>query len=110
VKKTLPRCYLTLARREDRKKNVNGPDAATRNASQTWVWGEERDARGRQQQIRTITLNGYSLAVFRPLAIAEHLMSNDAPPGCWTPARLMGENFILSLPGTSTLDLSHPSA
>jgi short subunit dehydrogenase-like uncharacterized protein len=25
------------------EKNVKGPDAATRNASQTWVWGEARD-------------------------------------------------------------------
>ncbi len=30
------------------KKNVKGPDAAKRNASRTWVWGEARDARGRQ--------------------------------------------------------------
>jgi phosphohistidine phosphatase len=37
-------------------------------------------------------------------------MSNDAPPGCWTPAGLMGENFILSLPRSSKLDLSRPSA
>jgi hypothetical protein len=37
-------------------------------------------------------------------------MSNNAPPGCWTAAWLMGENFILGLPGMSKLDLSHPSA
>jgi hypothetical protein len=49
-------------------------------------------------------------AVFSSLAIAEQLMSNDAPPACWTPAGLMGEAFILSLHGTSKLDLSRPSA
>ena len=92
------------------EKNVKGPDAATRNASRIWVWGEARDARGRQHEIRIITLNGYSLTVFSSLAIAEHLLSNDASPGCWTPAGLMGENFILRLPGTSKLDLSRPSA
>jgi short subunit dehydrogenase-like uncharacterized protein len=92
------------------EKNVKGPDAATRNASQTWVWGEARDARGRQHEIRIVTLNGYSLTVFTSLAIVEHLLSNDASPGCWTPAGLMGENFILRLPGTSKLDLSRPSA
>jgi len=86
---------------------VKGPDAATRNASQTGVWG---DARGQQHEIRIITLDGYSLTVFSSLAIAEHLISNDAPPGCRTPAGLMDENFILSLPGTSKLDLSRPSA
>jgi len=92
------------------EKNVKGPDAATRNASRIWVWGEARDARGRQHEIRIITLNGYSLTVFSSLAIAEHLLSNDASPGCWTPAGLMGENFILRLPGTSKLDLTRPSA
>jgi short subunit dehydrogenase-like uncharacterized protein len=92
------------------EKNVKGPDAAKRNASRTWVWGEARDARGRQHEIRIVTLNGYSLTIFSSLAIAEHLMSNDAPPGCGTPVGLMGENFILSLPGTSKLDLSRPSA
>jgi short subunit dehydrogenase-like uncharacterized protein len=92
------------------EKNVKGPDAATRNASRTWVWGEARDARGRQHEIRIVTLNGYSLTAFSALAITERLMSNDAPPGCWTPAGLMGENFILTLPGTSKLDLSRPSA
>ncbi len=89
---------------------MKGPNAATRNASQTGVWGEARDARGQQHEIRIITLDGYSLTVFSSLAIAEHLISNDAPPGCRTPARLMDENFILSLPGTSKLDLSRPSA
>ena len=86
---------------------MKGPNAATRNASQTGVWG---DARGQQHEIRIITLDGYSLTVFSSLAIAEHLISNDAPPGCRTPAGLMDENFILSLPGTSKLDLSRPSA
>ena len=61
-------------------------DAATLNANQTWVSGEARDARGQQHEIRIITLDGYSLTVFSFLVIAEHLISNDAPPGCWTPA------------------------
>ncbi len=48
---------------------MKGPDAATRNASQTRVWGEARDARGQQHEIRIITLDGYSLTVFSSLAI-----------------------------------------
>ncbi|MGH6846788.1 MAG: hypothetical protein ACREC0_04915 [Methylocella sp.] len=43
------------------------------------------------------------------LAIVEHLMSNDAHAGYWTPAGLMNEDLILSLPGTSKLDLTRPS-
>ena len=72
---------------------MKGPDAATCNASQTGMWGEARDARGQQYEIRIITLDGYSLTVFSSLAIAQHLLSNNAPPGCRTPAGFMGEYF-----------------
>jgi short subunit dehydrogenase-like uncharacterized protein len=90
--------------------HVRGPDVSTRNANPSWVWGEAKDAHGRSQAIRIVTLNGYSLTVFSSLALAQHLMSNACPPGCWTPAGLLGENFILSLPGTSKLDLSYQIA
>ena len=92
------------------EKDVRGPDVSTRKASQAWVWGEARDINGRSQAIRIVTPNGYSLTVFSSLALAQHLMSNACPPGCWTPAGLLGENFILSLPGTSKLDLPHQTA
>jgi len=74
------------------------------------VWGEAKDAHGRSLAIRIVTLNGYSLTVISSLALARHVMSNACPPGCWTPAALLGENFILSLPGTSKLDLPHRTA
>jgi short subunit dehydrogenase-like uncharacterized protein len=83
--------------------HAKGPDAATRQVTPSWVWGEAKDAQGRSRVIRIKTLNGYSLTVFSALAIADHLLTNVCPPGCWTPAVLMGENFILRLPGTSML-------
>jgi short subunit dehydrogenase-like uncharacterized protein len=83
--------------------NVKGPDAETREATPSWVWGEARDAQGESRVIRIATLNGYTLTVSSALAMAEHLMANPCPPGCWTPAALMGEDFILRLPGTSLL-------
>ena len=90
--------------------HVRGPDVSTRDASPSFVWGEAKDAHGRSHAIRIVTLNGYSLTVFSSLALAQHLMSNGCPPGCWTPAGLIGENFILSLPGTSKLDLPYQIA
>jgi hypothetical protein len=57
------------------------------------------------QEIRISSLNGYSLTVFSSLAIVERLIANGFPPGCWTPAAIMGKDFILSLPGTSKLEL-----
>jgi short subunit dehydrogenase-like uncharacterized protein len=92
------------------EKDVRGPDLSTRNANPCWVWGEAKNANGRSHAIRIVTLNGYSLTVFSSLALAQHLMSNGCPPGCWTPAGLIGENFILSLPGTSKLDLPYQIA
>ncbi len=86
-------------------KAVKGPNAAARDASPTWVWGEATDPSGRRQEIRIFSLNGYSLTVFSSLAIVEHLIANDFPSGCWTPAAIMGKDFILSLPGTSKLEL-----
>jgi short subunit dehydrogenase-like uncharacterized protein len=87
------------------EKTVKGPDAAARDASRTWVWGEAKDPSGRRQEIRISSLNGYSLTVFSSLAIVERLIANGFPPGYWTPAAIMGKDFILSLPGTSKLDL-----
>jgi short subunit dehydrogenase-like uncharacterized protein len=72
------------------KKTVKGPDAAAREASPTWVWGEAKDPSGRKQEIRISSLNGYSLTVFSSLAVVERLIANGFPPGCWTPAAIMG--------------------
>ena len=86
------------------QKTVKGPDAAMRDASRTWVWGEAKDPNGQSKEIRIVSLNGYSLTVFSSLAIVESLIANGNSPGCWTPAGIMGKDFILSLPGTSMLD------
>jgi len=97
-----PRVQTWLVERIER--TVKGPDAAMREASPTWLWGEAKDASGRSKVIRLVTLNGYSLTVFSSLAIVERLIANGFPPGCWTPAAIMGKDFILSLPGTSKAD------
>ncbi len=86
------------------EKTVQGPDAAARDASPTWLWGEAKDLSGRCKQIRIVSLNGYSLTVFGSLAIVERLIAEGFSPGCWTPARIMGADFILGLPGTSRVD------
>src|ERR1700730_15078598 len=98
-----PRIQTWLVERIE--KPVTGPDASARDASSTWVWGEAKDPSGRRQEIRISSPNGYSLTVFSSLAIVERLIANDFPPGCWTPAAIMGKDFILSLPGTSKLEL-----
>jgi short subunit dehydrogenase-like uncharacterized protein len=83
------------------EKTVQGPDAAMREASPTFLWGEAKDRNGRRKEIRIVSLNGYSLTAFSSLAIVERLIVNGFEPGCWTPAAIMGKDFIFSLPGTS---------
>ena len=101
-----PRVQNWLVERIER--TVKGPDAATREATRTWVWGEAKDRNGQSKEIRILAPNGYSLTVSSSLAIVERLISNGAPPGCWTPAGLMGKDFVLSLPGVSILDAQRP--
>jgi short subunit dehydrogenase-like uncharacterized protein len=98
-----PRVQSWLVERIE--KTVKGPDIAARDASRTWVWGEAKDPSGRTQEIRISSLNGYSLTIFSSLAVVEHLIAHGFAPGCWTPAGIMGKDFILSLPGTSKLEL-----
>jgi len=87
------------------EKTVKGPDAAARDASPTWLWGEAKDPCGRSKEIRIASLNGYSLTALSSLALVERLIANGFAPGCWTPARIMGEDFILSVPGTTVFEL-----
>jgi short subunit dehydrogenase-like uncharacterized protein len=86
------------------ERTVRGPDAAARAASPTSLWGEAKDPSGRRQEIRVASLNGYSLTVLCSLSVVERLIANRFPPGCWTPAAIMGKEFILGLPGTSVVN------
>jgi short subunit dehydrogenase-like uncharacterized protein len=85
------------------EKYVRGPDATTRKANKCWVWGEAADANGRRKTVRIATLEGYSLTVVAALAVAEHVLAHEGQAGFWTPAALMGADFILTLPGSSML-------
>jgi short subunit dehydrogenase-like uncharacterized protein len=68
------------------------------------VWGYGRDAAGRTRSERLRTPNGYDLTVTASLGIVERLLRGERPPGgYYTPSKLMGADYVLSLPGV-TLD------
>ena len=81
------------------EKSVRGPSQAKRESSVTHIWGEVRDASGREMQMQLRTPNGYALTVTASLGIVERLLRSDAPAGYRTPSQLMGADYVLSLPG-----------
>ncbi|KFN44118.1 saccharopine dehydrogenase family protein [Arenimonas oryziterrae] len=83
-------------------KRVRGPSAEQRASSQTWVWGEARNAAGKQIQGRLCTPNGYELTVTASLGIVQRLLTGPRPAGgYYTPSLLMGADYVLSLPGVT---------
>ena len=58
-----------------------------------------RDAAGAELRKRLRTPNGYDLTVTASLGIVQRLLAGGAPAGFHTPSRLMGADYVLSLPG-----------
>ena len=81
------------------EKSVRGPSDDKRESTVTHVWGEVRDAGGREIRRRLVTPNGYALTVTASLGIVERLLRDRAPAGFSTPSQLMGAEYVLLLPG-----------
>jgi short subunit dehydrogenase-like uncharacterized protein len=83
------------------ERNTPGPSAQRRNDSNCYVWGEARNASGKEQRLALTAPNGYELTVHASLGIAEHLFAQAQRPagGYFTPSQLMGAEYVLSLPG-----------
>lgn len=81
------------------QKKVRGPSEGTRGKTGCVVWGEVRDAAGAELRKRLRTPNGYDLTVTASLGIVQRLLAGGAPAGFHTPSRLMGADYVLSLPG-----------
>lgn len=84
------------------EKRVRGPSDATRGKTGCVVWGEARDASGREVKRRMRTPNGYEITVTAALGIVARLLEGPAPKGgYYTPSALMGADYVLALPGVS---------
>lgn len=84
------------------EKRVRGPSDATRGKTGCVVWGEARDASGKEVKRRMRTPNGYEITVTAALGIVARLLDGPAPKGgYYTPSALMGADYVLSLPGVS---------
>jgi short subunit dehydrogenase-like uncharacterized protein len=88
-----------------------GPDAATRARTGMRVWGEVQAPSGERVTARVQVANGYDVTVHAALAVVRRLL--DGPPvepGHRTPSRLMGDDFIETLPGSGRIELQRDRA
>lgn len=81
------------------EKSVRGPSESKRGSTDTLVWGEARNASGRELKAQLRTPNGYDLTVTAALGITQRLLGGPAEPGFKTPSLLMGADYVLGLPG-----------
>lgn len=85
------------------EKSIRGPSDSKRAGSESIVWGEVRNASGQQRARRLRVPNGYDLTVTASLGIVERLLHTSPPGGYYTPSKLMGAQYVLSLPGVVEL-------
>jgi short subunit dehydrogenase-like uncharacterized protein len=83
-----------------------GPDQTERECNPTEVWGEVVNTAGKKKIAHLRTANGYVVTVHASLAILNRLLEHPVPFGYTTPAKLMGANFVESLPGSSAIRIS----
>jgi short subunit dehydrogenase-like uncharacterized protein len=80
---------------------ARGPDAERRSATGCYIWGEARNAAGREEKLALTTPNGYTLTADAALGIVEHVLDASVPGGYYTPSQLVGADFVLRLPGVA---------
>jgi len=85
---------------------VKGPDSTARTGLKTYVWGEVRNAEGRTLTARVRTANGYEVTIEAPLAIVDKLLNDRPEGGVYTPAVLMGSDFVTELPGSTSIEVT----
>lgn len=70
------------------------------------MWGEVRNARGEKKTARVRTENVYSLTITGALAVVDHLMKNKPDGGMYTPAKLVGPDLVVRLPGSGPMQIA----
>lgn len=81
------------------KVRSGGPGDDKRANTDTVVWGEVRNAAGQEVKKQLRTPNGYDLTAESALKILEAVRTKQPAGGFYTPSKLLGKDFILSLSG-----------
>ena len=85
---------------------VSGPNEKTRDADETYLWGEVKNAAGKTVTARIKTLNGYTVTMDGIITTAKFLLEYEGEGGCLTPSQLMGSDLVEQLPGATTFKLA----
>jgi short subunit dehydrogenase-like uncharacterized protein len=75
-----------------------GPDERKRAAGRTYLWGQVSNAGGQSMSMTMTTPEGYSFTAISAVNAVERVLANPRP-GAFTPARLLGEEFVMTVPG-----------
>jgi short subunit dehydrogenase-like uncharacterized protein len=88
------------------ERNTPGPSQQRRQDSGCHVWGEVRNAAGKEARLALTAPNGYDLTVTASLGIAQRLLEQAQPPqgGYYTPSLLMGADYVTTLPGVRLIE------
>jgi len=82
-----------------------GPAGAARELARPVIVAEAEDAWRRVSRARLITADGYDFTALAVVAIAERVLGGEFEPGFQTPGRVYGADFVLSIEGTTRIDL-----
>lgn len=81
--------------------HVQGPDAATRTAGSSKLWGMVRNEKGQSLQMLLDVAEGYQFTAYSSLACVDGVLAGRAAAGTQTPAMAFGANFVLEVEGSS---------
>jgi len=76
----------------------SGPDQRKREKGRVDLWGQVTNASGKSISMTMTTPEGYAFTVISALNAVERVLASPRP-GAFTPARLLGEDFVMSVPG-----------
>lgn len=85
------------------ERSLAPPSQTQRESNPSYVWGEVRNPAGKTKTARLRTPNGYALTVYTALGILYELLTQPPRSGFFTPSRLVGADFISTLPHCSPI-------
>ena len=76
-----------------------GPDESLRTSARVYLWGAVANARGEEIAMTMTTPEGYAFTTLSAVNSVERFLSGSARPGSFTPASLLGPEFVMTIPG-----------